>query len=76
MSFKTQSSNEIESALLWPLPTVSKRIGLCRSSIYQLIQSGEFPTPLKLGRSSRWLPSEILSWVDDHARARSSRVVE
>jgi prophage regulatory protein len=30
---------------------------------YKLIQDGQFPKPIKLGRSSRWLQSEIEAWV-------------
>ncbi|HEJ0329030.1 AlpA family transcriptional regulator [Serratia marcescens] len=30
---------------------------------YKLIQEGEFPKPIKLGRSSRWLKSEVENWV-------------
>ncbi|CNE31107.1 helix-turn-helix transcriptional regulator [Yersinia intermedia] len=30
---------------------------------YKLIQEGQFPKPIKLGRSSRWLQSEIEAWV-------------
>ncbi|EAA3086270.1 AlpA family phage regulatory protein [Salmonella enterica] len=29
---------------------------------YQLIKDGEFPKPIKLGRSSRWLRSEVETW--------------
>ncbi|WP_260654097.1 helix-turn-helix transcriptional regulator [Yersinia intermedia] len=28
-----------------------------------LINIGEFPKPIKLGRSSRWLQSEVEAWV-------------
>ncbi len=30
---------------------------------YKLIQDGEFPKPIKLGRSSRWLRSEVENWL-------------
>ncbi|MGP3219666.1 helix-turn-helix transcriptional regulator [Serratia bockelmannii] len=30
---------------------------------YKLIQLGEFPKPIKLGRSSHWLQSEVEAWV-------------
>ncbi|HAM9238209.1 TPA: AlpA family phage regulatory protein, partial [Salmonella enterica] len=28
----------------------------------KLIKDGEFPKPIKLGRSSRWLRSEVETW--------------
>ncbi|CNI17886.1 helix-turn-helix transcriptional regulator [Yersinia ruckeri] len=30
---------------------------------YKLISEGQFPKPIKLGRSSRWLTSEVEAWV-------------
>lgn len=30
---------------------------------YKLIQEDEFPKPIKLGRSSRWLKSEVENWL-------------
>jgi predicted DNA-binding transcriptional regulator AlpA len=64
---------ETADALLWSLPTLCQRIGLSRSNIYQQIQAGKFPEPLKLGRSSRWLASEIHAWVHTQACARSPK---
>jgi len=30
---------------------------------YKLIKDGEFPKPIKLGRSSRWFKSEVENWM-------------
>ncbi|EAQ4619747.1 AlpA family phage regulatory protein [Salmonella enterica] len=30
---------------------------------YKLISEGMFPRPIKLGRSSRWLKSEVEAWL-------------
>lgn len=30
---------------------------------YKLIKLGEFPKPIKLGRNSRWMQSEVEAWV-------------
>ncbi|MGL5455527.1 MAG: helix-turn-helix transcriptional regulator [Citrobacter telavivensis] len=30
---------------------------------YRLISEGQFPKPIKLGRSSRWLKSEVEAWM-------------
>lgn len=30
---------------------------------YKLISEGLFPKPIKLGRSSRWLKSEVETWM-------------
>ncbi|ALL91653.1 TPA: helix-turn-helix transcriptional regulator [Escherichia coli] len=33
--------------------------------IYKLIKDGSFPRPIKLGRSSRWLKSEVENWLQE-----------
>lgn len=37
--------------------------GLTDKWFYKLIQDGTFPKPIKFGRSSRWLKSEIENWL-------------
>lgn len=32
---------------------------------YKLIQNGLFPKPIKLGRTSRWLQSEVEQWLQE-----------
>ena len=55
------------------LKEVKSRYGLCASTIYNNIQAGRFPAPFKLGRSSRWRLSELMSWETDLSRMQSSR---
>lgn len=33
--------------------------------IYKLIKDDLFPKPIKLGRSSRWLKSEVENWLQE-----------
>lgn len=48
--------------------------GKSRSSVYELIQKGAFPAPVKLGgRSSGWVKAEVLAWVENCIRSRSDR---
>lgn len=37
--------------------------GLTDKWFYKLISEGKFPKPIKMGRSSRWLESEIKQWI-------------
>ncbi|WP_395240015.1 helix-turn-helix transcriptional regulator [Escherichia coli] len=37
--------------------------GLTDKWFYKLIKDGEFPKPIKLGRSTRWMQSEVETWV-------------
>ncbi|EMA4781692.1 AlpA family transcriptional regulator [Providencia rettgeri] len=50
---------------------ITRLTGLTDKWFYKLIQDGEFPKPIKLGRSSRWLKSEVEQWL--HARLVASR---
>lgn len=54
------------------LPTVLDRLKLSRSQIYALMARGEFPKPLKIGRSARWSSQELEVWVEAKLSARPS----
>lgn len=40
---------------------------------FKLIKNGQFPKPVKLGRSSRWRKSEVESWMQE--RVAESRTL-
>lgn len=42
---------------------ITQLTGLTDKWFYKLISLGEFPKPIKLGRSSRWLQSEVETWL-------------
>ncbi|ERK06393.1 TPA: helix-turn-helix transcriptional regulator [Serratia fonticola] len=44
---------------------ITSLTGLTDKWFYKLIKDGVFPKPIKLGRSSRWLQSEIESWLQE-----------
>ena len=44
---------------------VEEITGLSRSSIYRLMEEGEFPRPVKVGpKAVRWRLSDILRWLE------------
>ena len=46
------------------LPEVIERTSLRRSTIYEMMQGGSFPKPVKLNlRSNGWIESEVSDWV-------------
>jgi len=46
------------------------KTGKKKSSIYQMINEGAFPRPLKLGERARgWRESEIDAWISKRERA-------
>jgi predicted DNA-binding transcriptional regulator AlpA len=42
---------------------ITNLTGLTDKWFYKLIKDGDFPKPIKLGRSSRWLQSEVQTWL-------------
>ena len=45
-----------------------------RTTIYDLMKTGKFPRPVRVGRRSvRWIASEIYRWIDDLPRGGSDR---
>jgi prophage regulatory protein len=72
---KTSASNgavDTPPPLLWALPNVIQSVALCRSQLLAMVQRGDFPEPIKIGRSSRWLPQEVMTWVSNKAADRST----
>ena len=44
-------------------PDVERRTGLARSTLYDKMESGDFPKPIRLsGRCVAWLESEVADW--------------
>lgn len=42
---------------------ITEFTGLTDKWFYKLISEGQFPKPIKLGRSSRWMQSEVENWI-------------
>lgn len=52
------------------LPAVIDRVGLRRASIYAYMDRGEFPRPIRIGRSAvAWRESDIIAWLATRAAA-------
>jgi prophage regulatory protein len=45
------------------LPQVRDLVGLGKTVIYDRIKAGDFPKPIKLGRVSGWVESEVQAWI-------------
>jgi len=53
------------------LPDVIGRVGICRASIYQHMETGTFPKQISLGaRAVGWLEYEIDAWLAARVSAR------
>ena len=58
------STHNPEAPAILRLKQVKDRIGLSRSTIYQYIKDGEFPSPIRLGSQAvGWLEAEVNRWL-------------
>lgn len=44
---------------------------LSKATVYRLMERGEFPKPVKQGRSSRWSSLEIHDYIESLKKART-----
>jgi prophage regulatory protein len=42
---------------------LSDKVGMKRTAIYAAINAGSFPVPVKIGKLSRWVESEVEAWI-------------
>jgi predicted DNA-binding transcriptional regulator AlpA len=56
---------------LLPMRAVRDQVALHPATVYGLIKAGEFPQPIKMGRRSLWIESEVQAWIQ--ARIAESR---
>lgn len=51
-------------------PAVEAATGLSRSTIYAMMDCGEFPRPIRIGRRAvAWPESAVLAWLADRPTA-------
>jgi prophage regulatory protein len=56
-------------------PQVIKRTGLPVSSLYRMMDAGEFPKPIHIGeRSVGWFAGEIDAWLEQRRAERDAKV--
>ena len=57
------------------LQAVKARCGLSRSTLYNRIAAGDFPSPISLGAHSvGWVESEINAWITTRINASRNAV--
>lgn len=56
------------------LSKVKETVGLGRTSIYRLMQAGQFPRPVQIGlRAVGWRESDIQAWIESRHLAIEAR---
>ena len=54
---------------------VERRVGMGRSAIYRAMRDGDFPAPLRVGRSSvRWSLRELEEWIGTLPRSHGDGI--
>jgi prophage regulatory protein len=65
-------------ALIIRKPEVLKRVGFGRTTLQQLVKSGEFPKPIKLAgpeaRAVGWVASEVELWIEQKIAGRDAKI--
>lgn len=64
------SDNQIDTLI--KLPEVCRQAGFGKSAIYEMINAGTFPEPIKLGCASRWSQTEVQQWIEEQKAARKA----
>lgn len=54
------------------MPEVTQTIGLSRATIYRMIDKGEFPQPVRQGRTSAWPLNEVRAYLEAVKASRPS----
>ena len=67
---RSKSSHPSFPPALLAFEPLSHYVSFGRSRIYQLIAAGEFPQPIKVGKSSRWVKAEIDAWINKQATSQ------
>lgn len=59
------------------LPVVLNRLGISRSSLYKMIQRGDFKSPLQLGpRAVGWLSTDTDDFIAARVQASRKQVAQ
>ena len=58
---------------LIPRRVVLSITGIGSTSLYKLISIGEFPRPVRVGRSSRWVQTEVYEWVNETIKSSKQK---
>jgi len=59
-----------KSPRLLRIDEVMSRVGFRRNKLYDLINEGSFPRPVKIGPISAWVEDEVDQWVADRIAER------
>lgn len=59
---------------LVPLIQVALTIGVSRSKFYELLETADFPRPVKIGRRTHFSEREVQAWISARLAERTAGV--
>jgi excisionase family DNA binding protein len=65
--------NELQDSLLLRIPEAARRLGLGRSTVYEMIQAGDLPV-VRIGKAVRIPASRLEAWVEQQAQIAESEL--
>ncbi|KAF0231764.1 MAG: hypothetical protein FD177_2704 [Desulfovibrionaceae bacterium] len=65
----SESHNMLSEYALIRLPQVLEVLPICRSSFYNGIRSGDYPSPVHIGRTSVWRTADIVELLERIGKA-------
>jgi prophage regulatory protein len=54
------------------IPQILKVMPVSKSKFWLMVQKGEFPKPIKIGRSSFWTIEQVQAFIGDRAKQSSN----
>jgi excisionase family DNA binding protein len=62
-----------EKPELFTLPRAAQQLSVSKRTLERLIASGAFPSPIKIGRSSRVLRTDLATYLDRLCQQRGDK---
>jgi prophage regulatory protein len=63
----SQSNNQIPPITLMRIPQILKVMPVSKSKFWLMVQKGEFPKPIKIGRSSFWTIEQVQVFIRERS---------
>jgi prophage regulatory protein len=61
-------SNSNSEVTLMRIPQILEVMPISKSKFWLMVQKGEFPKPIKIGRSSFWTIEQVQSFIRERTR--------
>jgi prophage regulatory protein len=63
----SQSNPQIPPVTLMRIPQILKVMPVSKSKFWLMVQKGEFPRPIKIGRSSFWTIEQVQAFIREQS---------